>query len=47
MTLAKAYVACLGVWLIYELGPWGKDELLAVIRNFTSEDHMMNLKQWP
>ena len=46
MSLAKAYVVCLVVWIIYELGPWGKDELLAVIRNFTSEEQMTKLEQW-
>lgn len=47
MSLAKAYVVCLVVWLIYESGPWGKDELLAVIRNFTSEEQTMKLEQCP
>lgn len=47
MSLAKAYVVCLGVYLIYKLGPRGEDELLAVIRDFTSEEHTVKLEQWP
>lgn len=41
MALTKAYFVCLRVWLIYELGPWEKDGLLTVTRNFKTEEDVI------